>query len=472
MTVQYDLIVLGAGPVGENVADAATAAGLTCVVVESELVGGDCSFWACVPSKALLRPPSARDAARRVDGAKQAVSGPLDVAAVLARRDSFVSDWDDSGSLPWLESVGIDLVRGHGRITGERRVEVTTADGETVVLEANHAVAVCTGSAARVPNIPGLADAQAWTSRDATSVQNVPASLAILGGGVVAAEMATAFVALGSAVTVIARSGLLAGLEDFAGEAVGKRLRSDGATILGDSPVSVNRTGSGKVSIELDSGDTVTAAELLVATGRTPRTTDIGLESIGLTPGDWLSVDDSLRVDGVDWLYAVGDVNSRVLLTHQGKYQGRAAGRAIAARVSAPKTQAEPWGDLAASADHERVPFVIFSEPQVASVGLTAEAAAGAGYRTRVVDYDLGAVSGAGLHADGYEGFARMVVDEDRGVVIGVTFVGADVAELLHAATIAVVGEVPLTRLWHAVPAFPTMSEIWLRLLETYRAGE
>lgn len=470
--LQYDLIVLGAGPVGENVADYATKGGLKCVIVESELVGGDCSFWACIPSKALLRPPSAREAALNVAGSKQAVTGPLDVAAVLARRDYFVSDWDDTSSLPWLEGAGIDLVRGHGRLAGERRVEVTGADGEVVVLTAKHAVAVCTGSDALIPNIPGLADVQPWTSRNATSVKDVPASLAIIGGGVVAAEMATAFVALGSQVTVIARSGLLAGLEDFAGDSVTKRLRTDGATVLHGSPVNVSRTGD-DVVIELDSGEIVTASQVLVATGRTPRTKDIGAESVGLTAGDWIRVDDSLEVQGVDggWLYAAGDVNHRVLLTHQGKYQGRAAGMMIAARVSAPETQAEPWGDLAASADHERVPSVIFSEPQVATVGLTSAAAEKAGYRTRVVDYDLGAVSGAGLHADGYEGHARMVVDEDRGVALGVTFVGADVAELLHAATIAVVGEVPLTRLWHAVPAFPTMSEIWLRLLETYRAG-
>ncbi|AWB85870.1 dihydrolipoyl dehydrogenase family protein [Mycetocola zhujimingii] len=471
---QYDLIVLGAGPVGENVADYATKAGLTCVIVERELVGGDCSFWACIPSKALLRPPSARDSALRVAGSKQSVTGPLDVAAVLARRDSFVSDWDDTGSLPWLESAGIDLVRGHGRLTGVRTVEVTTDAGETVLLEARQAVAVCTGSEALIPHIPGLAEAKPWTSRNATGVKEVPESLAIIGGGVVAAEMATAFIALGSTVTVIARSGLLSGLEPFAGEAVMTRLRTDGATVLHGAPVGVSRDDDGRAVIELDSGETVTATEVLVATGRTPRTTDIGLETVGLTPGDWIDVDDSLRVDGVDggWLYAAGDVNHRVLLTHQGKYQGRAAGKAIAARVTNPETVAEPWGDLAASADHERVPSVIFSEPQVATVGLTAAAAEKAGYRTRVVDYDLGAVSGSGLHADGYEGHARMVVDEDRGVALGVTFVGQDVAELLHAATIAVVGEVPLTRLWHAVPAFPTMSEIWLRLLETYRTGE
>ncbi|MET0844144.1 MAG: FAD-dependent oxidoreductase, partial [Mycetocola sp.] len=232
----------------------------------------------------------------------------------------------------------------------------------------------------------------------------------------------------------------------------------------------VERTGDGVV-IDLDSGESVTAAEVLVATGRTPRTSDLGLETIGLTPGSWLDVDDSLRVTGVDggWLYAVGDVNHRVLLTHQGKYQGRAAGLVIGARAAGDDSEVEPWGDHAASADHERVPSVIFTDPQVASVGLTAAAAEKAGYRTRVVDFDFAGVTGAGLHSDDYEGAARAVVDEDRGVLLGVTFVGQDVGELLHSATIAVVGEVPLKRLWHAVPAFPTMSEIWLRLLETYR---
>lgn len=468
---EYDLIVLGAGPVGENVADYARKAGLSCVIVESELVGGDCSFWACVPSKALLRPPAAIDAARRVNGAKQAVTGGVDVDAVLKRRDYWVSDWDDSGALTWLDEVGIALVRGHGRLAGVRRVEVTGPDGEITTLTAKHAVAVATGSAALIPNIPGLRDASPWTSRNATGVKDVPGSLAIIGGGVVAAEMATLYTALGSTVTVIARSGMLTGLEDIAGDAVTKSLRAAGATVLHGSPVGVERTADGVV-IDLDSGEAISADEVLVATGRTPRTSDLGLETIGLAPGSWLDVDDSLRVSGVDggWLYAVGDVNHRVLLTHQGKYQGRAAGIVIGARAAGEETEAEPWSDGAASADHERVPSVIFTDPQVASVGLTAAAAEKAGYRTRVVDYDFAGVTGAGLHSDDYEGAARAVVDEDRGVLLGVTFVGQDVGELLHSATIAVVGEVPLSRLWHAVPAFPTMSEIWLRLLETYRS--
>jgi pyruvate/2-oxoglutarate dehydrogenase complex dihydrolipoamide dehydrogenase (E3) component len=469
----YDLIVIGAGPVGENVADRAKQGGLSVLVVESELVGGECSYWACMPSKALLRSGSALRAARAVAGSKEAVTGDLDVAAVLKRRDSFTSSWSDEGQVSWLEGIGIDLARGHGRISGPRRVTVTAPDGSVTEHEATHAVAVSTGTAALLPDIPGLADAQPWTSREATSAEIVPASLVVIGGGVVAAEMATAYASLGSAVTIVARSGLLGGQEPFAGELVGDGLREMGVDVrLGASPSRVTRDGD-EVLVELSDGSSVTAAEVLVATGRTPRTDDLGLDTVGLEPGAYLDVDDTLLVTGevnaeTPWLYAVGDVNHRALLTHQGKYQARAAGEVIAARATGGTVDDSPWGVHVATADHRDVPQVTFTDPEVASVGLTAKAADDAGIRTRVVDYDLGAIAGSSLHSDGYAGQARMVVDEDRGVIVGATFVGQDVAELLHSATIAVVGEVPLTRLWHAVPSYPTISEVWLRLLETY----
>ncbi|MBW8025208.1 NAD(P)/FAD-dependent oxidoreductase [Clavibacter michiganensis subsp. michiganensis] len=469
----YDLIVIGAGPVGENVADRAKQGGLSVLVVESELVGGECSYWACMPSKALLRSGSALRAARAVAGSKEAVTGDLDVAAVLKRRDSFTSSWDDQGQVSWLEGIGIDLARGHGRISGPRRVTVTAPDGSVTEHEAAHAVVVSTGTAALLPDIPGLAESQPWTSREATSVEVVPTSIVVIGGGVVAAEMATAFASLGSAVTLVARSGLLSGQEPFAGELVGDSLRDMGVDVrLGASPSRVTRDGD-EVTVELSDGSAVTAAEVLVATGRTPRTEDLGLDAVGLEAGAYLDVDDTMLVTGdvnaeTPWLYAVGDVNHRALLTHQGKYQARAAGEVIAARATGGTVDDAPWGVHVATADHRAVPQVTFTDPEVASVGLTAKAAEEAGIRTRVVDYDLGSVAGSSLHADGYAGKARMVVDEDRGVIVGVTFVGQDVAELLHSATIAVVGEVPLTRLWHAVPSYPTISEVWLRLLETY----
>lgn len=233
----YDLIVIGAGPVGENVADRAKQGGLSVLVVESELVGGECSYWACMPSKALLRSGSALRAARAVAGSKEAVTGELDVAAVLKRRDSFTSSWDDQGQVSWLEGIGIDLARGHGRISGPRRVTVTAPDGSVTEHEAAHAVVVSTGTAALLPDIPGLAESQPWTSREATSVEVVPTSIVVIGGGVVAAEMATAFASLGSAVTLVARSGLLSGQEPFAGELVGDSLRDMGVDVrLGDRP--------------------------------------------------------------------------------------------------------------------------------------------------------------------------------------------------------------------------------------------
>ncbi|PKI91082.1 pyridine nucleotide-disulfide oxidoreductase [Actinomycetales bacterium SN12] len=464
MSDEYDVIVLGAGPVGENVADRAVQGGLTAVIVESELVGGECSYWACMPSKALLRPMQALRAAQHVRGVE---GGSIAAAEVLARRDDFVSHWSDDGQVTWLQNAGIDLVRGHGRLTGEREVTVTTGDGERV-LRARHAVAVATGSDATIPGIPGLAEASPWTSREATGAEQVPDSLAVIGGGVVGVEMATAFAGLGSSVTLIARHGLLERMEPFAGEQVVEGLRGLGVEVrLNTQTTAVRREGD-RVTLTLDDGHEITVAEVLVATGRTPRSADIGLETVGLPAGRPIEVDDTMRVPGSDWLYAVGDVNGRALLTHQGKYQARAAGDVIAARSRGEVIADGAWGRHVATADHAAVPQVVFSEPEVASVGMTADAAREAGREIAVVDYDLGSVSGAGLHADDYQGQARMVVDTEREVILGVTFVGADVAEMLQAATIAVVGEVPISRLWHAVPAYPTMSEIWLRFLEEY----
>jgi dihydrolipoamide dehydrogenase len=340
------------------------------------------------------------------------------------------------------------------------------------VLTARHAVAVCTGSGAALPNLPGLAEVRPWTSREATAAESVPGRLVVVGGGVVAVEMATAWQALGSRVTLLVRGdeGLLARMEPFAGELVADALTEAGVDIrTGTSVESVTRE-NGTVVVVTDAGDRVEADEILFATGRVPRTADIGLETVGLEPGSWLSVDDSLRVEGHDWLYAVGDVNHRALLTHQGKYQARIAGAAIAARASGdPDLESGRWGAHAATADHEAVPQVVFTDPEAASVGLSLAEAERAGHRVRAVDVDLATVAGASLYGDGYKGRARMVVDLEDEIVRGVTFVGPGVGELIHSATVAVAGQVPISRLWHAVPSYPTISEVWLRLLEAYR---
>ncbi|MFI7407314.1 dihydrolipoyl dehydrogenase family protein [Streptomyces sp. NPDC049627] len=467
----YDVVVLGAGPVGENVADRTRAAGLSTAVVESELVGGECSYWACMPSKALLRPTIAQADARRLPGLSEAVQGPLDAAAVLARRNEYTSNWHDDGQAQWLNGIGADLYRGHGRLTGPRTLEVTGPDGVRHVLTARHAVAVCTGSRAVLPDLPGLADVKPWTSREATGAQAVPGRLVVVGGGVVATEMATAYQALGSRVTLLVRGkGLLNRMEPFAGELVADALAEAGADVrTGTSVESVTRE-NGTVVVHTDRGDRIEADEILFATGRAPRTDDIGLDVVGLEPGSWLEVDDSLRVTGSEWLYAVGDVNHRALLTHQGKYQARIAGAAIAARASGvPLLESDPWGAHAATADHAAVPQVVFTDPEAAAVGLSLAEAEQAGHRVRAVDYDLASVAGASLYGDGYRGRARMVVDLEREILLGVTFVGPGVGELIHSATIAVAGQVPISRLWHAVPSYPTISEVWLRLLESYR---
>ncbi|MGW2715493.1 dihydrolipoyl dehydrogenase family protein [Streptomyces sp. NPDC001356] len=472
----YDVIVIGAGPAGENVADRTRAAGLGTVVIEHELLGGECSFWACEPSKALLRPVMARADARRVPGFRQAADGPLDVPAVLAHRDTMAEHWKDDDQVDWLESVGVDLIRGHGRLTGEKQVAVETPDGDTVRLTARHAVVVATGTGAALPDLPGLDSVRPWTSREATSSSEVPGRLVVVGGGVVAVEMATAWQALGSQVTMLVRSeaGLLPRMEPFAGELVAEGLREAGVDVrLGTSVISVTRRepAAGEVRVELKDGTETTADEILFAIGRTPQTGKLGLETIGLTPGDWLRVDDTCRVTAVPdgWLYAVGDVNHRALMTHQGKYQARIAGAVIGARARGETLDTSKWGAHTTTADLVAVPQVVFTDPEVASVGLTTREAARVGRRVEVVDYDIGLVAGARQYAEGYRGTARMLLDEETGVVLGVTFVGPGVGELLYSATVAVTAEVTVDRLWHAVPAFPTISEVWLRLLETHR---
>ena len=466
---EFDVVVLGAGPTGENVADYAVRGGLTVVVVEPELVGGECSYWACMPSKALLRPVEALAAAQAVDGSRQAVTGRLDAAAVLRRRDGFTSGWRDDGQIGWLDGIGVPLARGTGRLAGERVVEVEGNDGSTVSLRARHAVVVCTGSAAAVPPVEGLADVRPWTSREATSASQAPGRLLVLGGGVVGVEMATAWSALGSSVVVLQRGPrLLPSYEPEASELVTQALRDRGIEVRTDADVTAaRREADGSVVVTVGGAELV-GDELLVAAGRHPRTDDLGLETVGLQPGRPLATDDTLLVQGVEggWLYAAGDVTGRVLLTHQGKYQARACGQVVAARAKGDAKAPERWSRFTASADDAAVPQVVFTDPQIASVGLTEAAARARGLEVWTAEHDVGAVAGASLVSDDYRGWAKLVVDADRAVVVGATFVGPDVAELLHSATVAVVGEVPLDRLWHAVPSYPTVSEVWLRLLE------
>src|SRR5262245_29961893 len=254
MDTIYDVIVLGAGPVGQYVTERCRAAGLSVAVVERELVGGECSYWGCVPSKALLRPVLAVADARKVDGAREAIGGSIYPDGVFGRRDRYTTNYDDTGQANWVKATGADLIRGHGRLDGPRRVAVTTPHDEIVTLTARHAVAICIGSTAALPDLPGIAEARPWTNRRATDSSSVPARLAVVGGGGVAVEMATAWNGLGAAITLLSReTGLLTRFEPFAGEMVALALKEAGVDVRSGVTVTELRRpgGAGPVTLIL-----------------------------------------------------------------------------------------------------------------------------------------------------------------------------------------------------------------------------
>ena len=444
MSERFDAVVLGAGPAGEVAASRLNGQGLRTALIERELVGGECAYWACIPSKTLLRPTEVRSEAQRTAGTSAPEQRWTEVAGY---RDFMIRHLDDSGQIDGYEQSGVRVYKGEGRLAGPRRIEVA---GE--MLEAERVV-IATGSDPKIPPIPGLAEAGYWTNRQATTLEQIPPSVVILGGGPVGIELGQFLRRFGAEVSLVEMADRLLPREDpHVGELIAETLRADGIALhigVGASEVIANDSGR---TVKLEDGKQVGGQELLVAIGRTPRVQGIGLESVGIEPDpQGIAIDERCRVG--EGLWAIGDVTAVMPFTHVGMYQGRIACADIAGRT--------------ARADYTAIPRVVFTDPEIAAVGLTAQQAKERGVKTATASVQLAdAIARPWTYEQDPRGEIAIIADRQRRILIGAWAVSPLAGEWIHYAALAIKTKTPLDVLRDTVAQFPTYTEAYLNAIE------
>ena len=470
---KFDAVIIGGGPGGALAARYLADEGLEVALVEERLVGGECHYWACNPTKTLLRPIEVLALTKAVPGVREALGKKqLDVAAVFAKRDAIVDHLNDDGATAGLQQNGVTVIHAHGRLAGPREVTVTHPDSREETLHARQAVVLATGTRPTIPDVPGLPEARPWTNRELATMTHVPPRTLILGGGVVGVEGATILAGLGSEVTLLARGdSLLRNSETEAGDMVTESLRRSGVDVRFRSHLSaIARPVPGGTVTATVGAEDIEVDEVVVATGRTVNTDSLGLETVGLRGGDFVAVDDHLQAERVagTWLYAIGDTTGRGLLSHLSQYHAVVVADVIAARARGRQLGT----DELIARDPHNLPQIVYTDPQVVEVGRTESQARADGFAvtTSTACYPE-AVPDLAMFRDGFDAWAKLVIDADTNTLLGATFVGPEFAELAQAATLAVVAKVPIDVLRHVVAPHPSVNQIWNPLVARQRSS-